>query len=261
MEKQLDVRAIFQDAIEKEEFLVYYQPKTELERYQLHGAEALCRWKHEGELISPYRFIPILEEGQEICTLDYYMLEHVCRNIRYWMDRKLPVVRISMNLSRPHISEEGLLEKLISIVDLYHVPHEYMEFELTETMMEVDENKLRELVTGLNKAGFGTSVDDFGVGYSSMDLLQKMPWKVLKIDRSFIPMGKDKKEDERKTIMVRTLLDMARGLGMETIAEGIETIEHVQLLKENRCFMAQGYLFDKPLPANEFEERLKELAG
>lgn len=261
IENEKWVESEFEEAMRNEEFLVYYQPKVMLKNYRLNGAEALCRWVHNGEMILPYRFIPVLEQSRLICDLDFYVLEHVCRDMRRWMKEGRELVKVSVNLSRVHLGDTNLVEQVLEIVDRYDVPHAYIEIELTETTTDVDFRELKEIVIGLRTQGFSVAVDDFGVGYSSLNLIREMPWKVLKIDKSFLPVGnEDLEEDEQKRVMLKHIIGMAQNLGLECIAEGVETAEQVTLLKENNCYHAQGYLFDKPLPVKDFEVRLEGIA-
>ena len=224
------IAGIFQEALEGEEFMVYYQPKAELKRYRLNGAEALCRWFHEGKMVLPYRFIPVLENNGDIVKLDFYMIEHVCRDLRRWIDEGLPVVPVSVNLSRCHLGDPELLTHIREIIDRYEVPHSLIEVELTETTTEVGFKELKTLVTGLREEGFSTSVDDFGVGFSSMSLLHEIPWNVIKIDRSFIPVGDGSAEDEKRKVMLHSIIEMVNSLGLKSIAEGVATIDQVILL-------------------------------
>ena len=250
------IEGIFKSALEDEEFLVYYQPKVDLKTYTLTGCEALCRWKHNGDMILPFRFIPVLEKNGDIRRLDFYMLEHVCRDMRRWLDQGLKTVRVSVNMSRLHMGDPGLLDHIIGIIDKYDIPHQYLEIELTETTTDVDYIELKKLVTGLREAGVYTSVDDFGVGYSSMNLLRELPWNIIKIDRSFMPLGDGSKEDEKRKVMLKSVIAMTQALGLKCISEGVETVEQIIILKKYGCYSAQGYYFDKPLPVSEFEERL-----
>ena len=250
------IEATLPEAIEREEFRVYYQPKILLKDYRLIGAEALCRWFQNGKIVAPGEFVPVLEQSKLICLLDFYMLEHVCRDIRRWLDEGKKVVTVSVNLSRIHMGDMDLLENILSIIDKYQVPHEYIEIELTETGTDVDFKNLKTLVSGLRGAGISTSVDDFGTGYSSINLIRELPWSVLKIDKSFLP---GKEEDDQKLIMIKHLIALAQDMDIECIVEGVETVEQVKLLKESNCYLAQGYYFDKPLPVQEFEEKLLEI--
>ena len=256
MVRKKNIENEFRNALETEEFLVYYQPKVNLKTYTLAGAEALCRWRHNVDLIPPFHFIPILEESHAICELDFYMLEHVCMDLRKWLDEGKNVVRVSVNFSRQHMGDVDLAERILQIIDSYRIPHQYLEIELTETTTDVAFTDLRKLVDKLQSQGIRTSVDDFGVGYSSLNLIRELPWDVLKIDKSFLPDTIDPTNE--KYVMFKYLVAMAQNLGLECIVEGVETVNHIRVLKENQCYMAQGFYFDKPLPKNEFECRVTQ---
>ena len=250
-----EIESLFPKAIAKEEFQVFYQPKTQLNNYQIAGAEALCRWFRNGRIVPPGEFIPILESSKAICTLDFYMLAHVCRDIRRWLNEGKDVVKVSVNLSRLHLGDDDLLDTIIGIIDKYDVPHKYIEIELTETTTDVDYAELKKLVCGLREQGISTSVDDFGMGYSSLNLIREMPWNVLKVDKSFLPTHEEN-QDQSKLKMLRHIITMSQDLGLECIVEGVETAEQVKLLKDCKCYLAQGFYFDRPLPVKEFESRL-----
>lgn len=256
-----EIEMMFPSAIENEEFKVFYQPKTQLNNYQLAGAEALCRWFRNGKVISPGEFIPVLEGSKAICTLDFYMLDHVCRDIRRWLDEGREAVKVSVNLSRLHLGDEDLLESILRIIDKYKVPHHFIEIELTETTTDVDYKELKKIVYGLREQDISTSVDDFGVGYSSLNLIREMPWNVLKIDKSFLPTQEEEDNDPSKVKMLRHIITMSQDLGLECIVEGVETAEQVKLLKDCKCYLAQGFYFDRPLPVKEFEQKLESAAG
>lgn len=256
-----EIEMMFPSAIENEEFKVFYQPKTQLNNYQLAGAEALCRWFRNGKVISPGEFIPVLEGSKAICTLDFYMLDHVCRDIRRWLDEGREAVKVSVNLSRLHLGDEDLLESILRIIDKYKVPHHFIEIELTETTTDVDYKELKKIVYGLREQDISTSVDDFGVGYSSLNLIREMPWNVLKIDKSFLPTQEEEDKDPSKVKILRHIITMSQDLGLECIVEGVETAEQVKLLKDCKCYLAQGFYFDRPLPVKEFEQKLESAAG
>ena len=247
-----DIAAIFPKALEDREFLVYYQPKIAIDGGKIAGAEALCRWMHNGELVPPGEFIPVLEQSLDICKLDFYMLDTACRDIRRWLDSGKKVVRVSVNFSRRHLSDMDLLRHIIEVIDRNHVPHEYIEIELTETTTDVEFKDLKRIIKGLQQAGISTSVDDFGIGYSSLNLIKEIPWNVLKLDKTLLP---DKGDPARKGVMFKYVIAMAQEMGLECIAEGVETAEQVQLLAENKCNLVQGFYFDRPLPVEEFETR------
>lgn len=259
IDESKNIENMFGEALENEEFMVYYQPKVSLEDFSLIGAEALCRWNLNGKIIQPCDFIPTLEKSHYICMLDFYMLEHVCQDLRRWIDSGLNVVKISVNLSRVHLGNINILEKIIGIIDKYNIPHQYIEIELTETTTDVDFTDLKQLVNSLHKNEISTSVDDFGVGYSSLNLIRDLPWNVLKIDKSFLPdeiSDKNTKTQSQKEAMLNHIIAMAKTFGLDCISEGVETKEQIELLKNCMCQNAQGFYFDKPLPVKEFEKRL-----
>lgn len=256
-EKSKKIEELFPQAIKNEEFKVFYQPKVLLKNYKLNGAEALCRWFHDEKIVPPNDFIPVLESSKLICELDFYMLEHVCKDIRAWLDAGKKMVKISVNLSRQNIHTPDLLGKLLAIIDKYNVPHEFIEIELVETGSELCDEDLLDLVGGLRRAKISTAVDDFGTGFSSLALIRNIPWNVIKLDRSLLPSNADENSEQYK--MVRHLLNMLRDMGFKCIFEGAETIEQVKMLKDYNCEEAQGYFFDKPLKKDEFQTRLEAL--
>ena len=254
-DKIMRLQRLFPQALENGEFLIYYQPKVEIRTGRLTGAEALCRWLHEGELIKPDDFIPTYEQSLDICKLDFYMLEHVCMDIRKWLDEGKNVVRVSVNLSRKHIMDIDLVDNIVNMIDKYGVPHKYIEIELTETTTDVEFKDLKRVVNGLQKAGISTAVDDFGIGYSSLNLISEIPWNVIKIDKSLIPVKGDNEKSPR-SVMFSHVVKMAKEMGLECISEGVETQAQIDTMLENGCDVVQGFYFDKPLPKAAFIERL-----
>ena len=257
-EKTSRVLKMFPAALKKGEFHVFYQPKVNVETGEICGAEALCRWFHEGKIVPPIEFIPALEETNDICKLDFYMLDKVCEHIRKWLDEKKHAVRISVNLSRRHMIDPELVKTLIDIIDSHNVPHEYIEIELTETTTDVQFKDLKRVVQALQNSNICTSVDDFGMGYSSLNLIRVVPWNVLKVDKIFLPLDEES-ADSIRSVMFKYVIAMAKKIGLECIVEGVETPAQLKLLRENGCDEAQGYLFDKPLPIEEFEKRLDRM--
>ncbi|MCR4780435.1 MAG: bifunctional diguanylate cyclase/phosphodiesterase [Ruminiclostridium sp.] len=254
-ERIMKVQSLFAEAMDNDEFRAYYQPKVDIETGRIVGAEALCRWVRDGKIIPPIEFIPVLEQSTDICRLDFRMLDLVCRDIRRRLDAGSPVVRVSVNLSRKHLIDVDLLEHLLKIIDDNRVPHEYIELELTETTTDVEFRDLKRIVGDLRREGIHTTVDDFGIGYSSLNLIREIPWDVLKLDRCFLPADSDA-EDVNTALMFSHVVSMAQAMGLECVAEGVETHGHIELLKKNNCRIAQGFYFDRPLPSEEFERRL-----
>jgi len=248
------IEQIFKDALEKEEFSVYYQPKVNLRDYSLSGAEALVRWKHNGSMIYPDQFIPILESNYSIKFLDMYMLNHVCADLRRWMDEGRNVKTVSVNLSRCSMDIDNLVSVISGIIDSHNIPRSLIQIELTESSSEVGARELQELVVGLRDANITTAVDDFGTGFSSLSLIRDYPWTVLKIDKSILHGALC--DGSRENFMFKSIISLANGLGLECIVEGVETREEVQLLKNCGCFLAQGYFFDRPITREEFADKL-----
>jgi len=254
-EKVLQVRRRFQSALTTNEFHAFYQPKVNVHTGEIVGAEALCRWNHSGTWIMPMDFIPVLEMNMDICKLDFCMLDVVCRDIRRWLDEGRQVVRISVNLSRKNLVDADLLTHILEVIDRHQVPHDYIEIELTETTTDVAFRDLTRVVTGLQQNGISTSVDDFGNGYSSLNLIRTIPWNVLKIDRSLLPIGNDN-EAAVTSKLYKHVVAIARDIGIDCITEGVETKKQIEILRENNCPIAQGFYFDMALPVDEFEKRL-----
>ena len=240
-------------ALENNEFQVYLQPKYSTKKEQLSAAEALVRWIHpEYGFVSPGRFIPIFERNGFIIKLDDFMLTEVSKLQAKWLGQGKKLVPISVNVSRAHFSRPDLAEHIRSIVDEYKVPHEYIELELTESAFFDDKQTLLGTVKKLKDFGFKVSMDDFGAGYSSLNSLKELPLDIIKLDAQFFRDIEDKK---RADLIVCDTIKLAKKLGMQIVAEGIETREQVDFLAEQHCDLIQGFYFAKPLPVAEFEER------
>lgn len=257
-DRSIRIQRMFPMALAAKEFKVFYQPKVDVTTGRIVGAEALCRWYRDGKIVPPMDFIPVLEQNLDICQLDFYMLDCVCKDICRWLAEGKEVVRVSVNLSRKHLSDADLLEHIMTIIDDNQTPHQYIEIELTETTTDVAFKDLKRVVYGLQEQGISTSVDDFGIGYSSLNLIREIPWNVLKIDRCFLPLDEDK-EDDTTSLMFRHVVSMAQAMGLECIVEGVETVRQIEILRENHCNIAQGFYFDKPLPIEEFEQRMNAM--
>ena len=251
----MQIRAQFPVGLKNREFLVFYQPKISLRDNAIAGAEALSRWYRNGTLILPADYIPELEQTMDICRLDFYVLEQVCHDLRRWLDEGRQAVRVSVNFSRRHLINLNLTDSILAIVDRYRVPHELIEIELTETVTDVEFRDLKRVARALQESGIYTSVDDFGIGYSSLNLIREIPWNILKVDKNFLPIDADA-DGERQNIMFRHVVSMAKEIGLICVAEGVETVDQVNILRKCGCDIAQGFYYDKPLPVREFEQRL-----
>ncbi len=243
------IAAMFDSALQNEQIVVYYQPKVNVDTYSIVGAEALARWIVNGEVIQPNEFVPTLEDEGAVKKLDYYMLNHVCQDILKWLDEGKDLVRTSVNFSRKHLSNPSFAKDIIDIIDRHGVDHAYIEIEITETVDEEEQDELLEFITIMNENNIATSIDDFGTGYSSLNMLRNLPVSILKIDKSFIDneaiIGRDR-------IVLSGIINMVKDLGIEVVTEGVESMEQLEFVRSLNCNVVQGYLFDKPLPKEEF---------
>lgn len=250
---EMMIRKMLPKALENNEFIVYYQPKVSLETYKLIGAEALVRWKQNGNIVPPMSFIPICEKNGFVKQIDFYVLEKICSRIRAWLDEGIEIVKISSNFSKHHFEEKNVADRICAIADKWKVPHEYIEVEFTETAYIDRQDILSETIEQLKEYGFSSSMDDFGSGYSSLSLLQALNFDVLKLDKSLLGRGIN---DLRTNKIIANIIAMTRDLDMEIIAEGVETRQELEMLRRLKCNIVQGYIFDKPLPEEEFYKRL-----
>lgn len=254
-EKQIS--QLFSTALKTGEFMVYYQPKVSLDDRMLCGCEALCRWYHNGEIVPPMDFIPVLEKEGTVCELDFYVFDRVCRDIRDWLDRGIEPVRVSVNFSQQHLQDDTLADTISAIMKQYNIDSRYIEVELTEMSGAKNHDAMIQFLQTMRGRGICTSIDDFGTGYSSLNMLREFHMDIIKLDKSFLDRisleNIDYKTDE---IIVENIVRMAQSLSLEIISEGVETTHQADFLKSVHCNMAQGYLFDKPLQHDEFEKRL-----
>ena len=253
--RRKQILSVFAEALERGEFRPYYQPKVNTKTRTLVGAEALVRWLRNGEVISPGEFIPVLETGNRICVLDFYIFEQVCKDLRRWLDEGIEPVRISTNFSRKNLSNPDFAESIGKILAAYNIPKQYIEVEITETVSEEDNERLRKFMSDMHRSSIAMAIDDFGTGYSSLNILRDFPADVLKLDKSFIDGHTDSRRD---SVVVANVAKMANELEMSVITEGVESWEQVDFLESVNIDMVQGFLFDKPLPKDEFESRLKK---
>ena len=253
--RQKQILSVFAEALENGEFRPYYQPKVNTKTKTLAGAEALVRWIRDGAVIAPGEFIPVLETGDSICVLDFHIFEQVCRDIRTWIDAGVEPVRISTNFSRRNLADPRFSEKIRNILAAYDIPKRYIEVEVTETISEEENDRLSRFIHEMRESEIAMAIDDFGTGYSSLNLLRDFQADVLKLDKSFIDRHTDTKRD---SVVVSNVAKMANELDMSVITEGVEKWEQVEFLKSVNINMVQGFLFDKPLPKEDFEKRLRQ---
>ena len=251
--KKQKALSYFPAALENKEFIVYYQPKVDTFSLELKGAEGLARWKIGDTVIPPGVFIPVLEEDGSICQLDFYMLERVCEDIQRWISEGLKPVKVSVNFSRMNLINPSFADDILSIISKYDVPKDLIMVEITETMDEAEKGLLQKFMNRLDSEGISTAIDDFGTGYSSINILRDFPVDVLKLDKSFIDNHIDRPKDH---IVLDNIVKMATELDIEVVMEGVETKEQYNFMKEIKCQTIQGYLFNRPLPEEEFKKKL-----
>ncbi len=255
-EIEITIVSEMKKALEKGEFKIYLQPKCDMRTGKIIGSEALVRWLHPTKgLISPRSFIPIFENNGFITELDYYIFHAVCKLINSWQEKGLPLLPVSVNISRADLYDPNLFTNIVKIVDSYKVPHDAIEFELTESSFISDNYKLYELTYNLQKAHFHVLMDDFGSGYSSLNSLKDIKIDVLKIDIKFLPTSTT---DERAGKILTSVVSMANDLDLKVIVEGVETREQADFLISIGAYEAQGYYFFKPMPVDDYETVLIE---
>ncbi len=240
-------------ALEESQFQVFYQPKHETLSGNIAGAEALVRWNHpEYGFMPPGQFIPLFERNGFIAKLDSFVLEQVCKDIKRWEENGLPLVPISVNVSRRDFLEPGCIEKQIQFIDDYKVDHNLIHMEVTESLYSENTELIISQVKKTQELGFLIEMDDFGAGYSSLGLLSTFPLNIIKLDISFV------RNIEINEIVIENIIKMAHRMGLLTIAEGAETVTQFKILKSLGCDYIQGFYFSKPLPVYEFEAYLKK---
>lgn len=240
----------FEQALENDEFDVFYQPKVDINTGELIGAEALVRWTTQE--LSPAIFVPILEQENLIEKLDFYVLEHVCNDIKKWESSGLEPVTISTNFSRNNLKDEYLSDNIVSVVKKFDVDTKYLEAEITESATIDGTEELINLIKELKSKNIKVSLDDFGTGYSSLNMIKNMDVDTIKIDKSFI----DHFEQDKDKIIITNIINMINQLNINVIVEGVETQEQIDFLRLIGCNNVQGYYFDKPLSESIFEKRL-----
>ncbi|MDX5684949.1 putative bifunctional diguanylate cyclase/phosphodiesterase, partial [Clostridioides difficile] len=242
-------------ALEKGEFIVYYQPKYSLDDVnEIEGAEALIRWNSpEFGFISPIDFVPLFEKNGFIVNIDMFVFEEVCKTLNKWINKGYTPVPISVNMSRVHLYRDNFIENITDLISKYNISPEFIELELTESVVFDNLNILIDIMKKIKEIGFLISMDDFGSGYSSLNLLKDLSFDILKLDRGFLIETTDTK---RGKIIISKIVEMAKAIDIKVICEGVETYEQVEFLKEIGCDKVQGYLFAKPMVLDEFEKHL-----
>lgn len=252
------------DSVDIEEnFATYYQAKVDVSTNKIVGAEALVRFLDptaSGAVRSPGFFVPYYEQTGKVTEIDFFVLRCVCRMLRRRLDQGQSVVTVSCNFSRMHFTKHDFAKRFEAVLEEYNIPKDLIEVEITETLVmeEMEEKMAEQTLDDLHAKGVRLSIDDFGSGYSSLGVIEKIPASVIKLDRSFLLNQEDR---VRQVMIMKSIVDLADNLGAQIVCEGVETEEDVELMREIGARVAQGYRYAKPVPEDEFERRLSENAG
>lgn len=254
MEKVRQIEQRMRPAMEQREFKAFLQPKFNLETGQIVGAEVLVRWINaDGSMVYPDDFIPIFEQNGFIVELDFFILGEVCKMINRRLQEKRVCVPVSINQSRVLLQNKDYAKKVENILAQYDTPPHFIELELTERIFRDDLKELADVMASIKDLGISWSIDDFGTGYSSLNLLKELPVDIIKIDKSFLD---ETESSETSKIIIRKTVELTQELDMTVVCEGVETENQADYLRGIRCDVAQGYLYAKPMPMEDFEKLL-----
>lgn len=250
MRKVDQIESEMEAALFNNEFKMFIQPKWDIREDKLYGGEALVRWiKEDGSMVYPSEFVPVFEKNGFVEQLDIHMLEMACQLIRDQLNEGKPIYPISVNQSRMLLHNPAYISRISEILKKYNIPKGYIELEITETVFFTDRDKMLSILNELKAKEVLLSMDDFGSGYSSLNMLKDFPFDVLKIDKEFFS---ESITSESSTWILRKIIEMAEGLGIRVICEGVETKEQVEMLQQIGCRYVQGYYYSKPIPAERF---------
>jgi len=239
------------DAFDNKEFKVFLQPKINLTDGLISGAEALVRWEHPVfGLMAPIKFISIFEKNGFIIKIDKYIFEQVCISLRKWLDNGYDLVPVSVNVSRLHFLKGNFTTDYKDILKKYNIPDGLIEIEITESVAFGNLSEVFSIMKNFRDNGFNISMDDFGSGYSCIGLLREMPINTLKLDKTFL----DDIENYKARVIVHDVIKLAKDLNLNVVSEGVESSKQVDFLKGIGCDMAQGFIFSKPIPVDDYEK-------
>ena len=253
-EWEREAQLSMEQAFENMEFEVYYQPKFRFDDESVIGAEALIRWNNPRKgFLQPASFVPLFEGNGFIQKIDKFVLDKVCAFLEDWSHISKQKLTISFNLSRCHLYNPNLIGELKDIARRYDIGDNTIEVELTERIMIDNEQRMMHVMREIKNAGFSVSVDDFGAGYSSLNVLKDIPADVIKLDKEFLSPQNEYKKNPKERIIISSVVDMAKRLNIMTVAEGVETKDQSDMLKDIGCDIAQGFYFAKPMHERYFK--------
>jgi len=257
MRRRRELEKDLRDALSREQFHLVYQPQVSYREQRVVGVEALLRWQHpEHGLVPPDLFIPLAEQNGTIISIGEWVLDHACRQLREWHDQGFTQLRMAVNLSTVQLHHAELPRVVNNLMQIYRLPPRSLELEVTETGLMEDISTAAQHLLSLRRSGALIAIDDFGTGYSSLSYLKSLPLDKIKIDKSFV---QDLLDDDDDATIVRAIIQLGKSLGMQVIAEGVETAEQEAYIIAEGCHEGQGYYYSKPLPARELAVFLKQV--
>lgn len=249
--KQVSMENSLLSALDKDEFILHYQPQVNISTGKIIGVEALIRWNNPDHgIVCPQKFIPFAEENGLITSIDKWVFRTACIQSKYWQNLNVKPIRIAVNVSSKQLEEAKFVQYVRDLLNEIKVDPSWLEIEITEGALMKQPEEVVKILSDLKNMGIKIALDDFGIGYSSLAYLKKFPIDKLKIDKSFI------NDITQNVAIVKTIIDLSKNMGLTVIAEGVETEEQLEILKEQQCDEVQGYLFGKPVGIREIEEKL-----
>lgn len=252
--REIEIVSSVDDALDNHEMMAYYQPKYDSGTQSIVGAEALVRWKkNDGTMVYPDQFIDAIERSGKVVDVDYYMYDEVFKFLRSRIDAGKKIVPVSMNVSRVHLKDLMIIQYVKDLMAKYGIPAEYLEFELTETVFMKDSSNAFKLIEELHDMGIKVSMDDFGSGFSSLNLISEMSIDIIKLDRCFLRSAFIK---DKERVVLTNIVNMIKELEMESLCEGVESVQQSDFLRSIGCDVQQGFYFSKPISECSFCEML-----
>ncbi|MCR2023757.1 EAL domain-containing protein, partial [Blautia pseudococcoides] len=237
----------------RNQFVVYLQPKISSSDRMAVGAEALIRYQsRDGSLVLPGNFLPLLEESQTVSQIDFFVFEFICSKIKEWSMEGKKGFPVSVNFSRYSLAQPHFIERLLGICEKYKISPKYLEIEITETVRSVNDIDIGTLIEKIREAGFIVTIDDFGTEYANLALLSAVEFDVLKLDKSMVD---DVVKNPKARAIISSIVEMGKQMGIQIVAEGIETEEQLGVLRACGVELAQAFLFSKPIAVDEYEKR------
>ncbi len=252
---EADLTSNMHEALKNGEFTLYFQAQYDANTKKLTGCESLCRWIRKTGIVSPGLFIPLFEKNGFIRELDKYVWEKAFSTVEKWLKEGKKAVPVSVNISRKSLVDDSIIHTITLLKSKYSVPTEYIHFEVTESAYTTNQEELIARVKKIRNLGFKIAMDDFGSGYSSFNSLKDIPVDILKLDMGFLRKNSNA---ERGRLIIKSVIDLAHSLGLETVAEGVETEEQAEYLREFGCDIIQGYLYAKPVPEDEYVKKFEQ---